>query len=123
MKTYNDAFALLQEKQNAYQFRQRQKKATLYHQIPELSDLDNQLNRLGVALTRATIAREKLDKTAIIRQQMSELEARKRPGRRKGRSADPLLLLLALSGHRNSPGRNLFMSKPVSGRNQFFQLT
>ena len=77
MKTYNEAFALLQEKQNAYQFRQRQKKATLYHQIPELSDLDNQLNRLGVALTRATIARE-LDQTAAIRLQMSELEARKK---------------------------------------------
>lgn len=65
MKTYNEAFALLQEKQNAYQFRQRQKKATLYHQIPELSDLDNQLNRLGVALTRATIAR------SSIRRQLS----------------------------------------------------
>ncbi len=77
MKTYNEAFALLQEKQNAYQFRQRQKKTALYRQIPELSELDNQINRLGVALTRATIAKE-LAKTQTIRLQMDELENRKK---------------------------------------------
>ncbi|MDP2842341.1 MAG: hypothetical protein Q8O06_01705, partial [Acetobacterium sp.] len=76
MKTYNAAFALLQEKQHAYQFKQRKKKEALYRQIPELSDLDNQINRLGVALTRATIANEQ-EKTAAIRQQMSALETRK----------------------------------------------
>jgi hypothetical protein len=63
MKTYNAAFALLQKKQHAYQFKQRQKKEALYRQIPALSDLDNQINRLGVALIRATVANE-LDKTA-----------------------------------------------------------
>lgn len=76
MKTYNAAFALLQEKQHAYQFKQRKKKEALYRQIPELSDLDNQINRLGVALTRDTIANEQ-EKTAAIRQQMSALETRK----------------------------------------------
>lgn len=76
MKTYNEAFALLLKKQNAYQFKLRKKKEALYQRIPELSSLDNEINRMGVALTRATIAND-LDKTTKIRQTMNDLEAKK----------------------------------------------
>lgn len=77
MKTYKDAYALLIQKQNAYQFKQRQKKDALYKKIPELSSIDNEINRCGVALTRATIANE-IDEAKTIRNKMSDLESRKK---------------------------------------------
>ena len=77
MKTYKEAFALLLEKQNAHQHRQRQKKEALYKKIPELSAIDDEMNRLGIALTRATIARD-TNEAASVRNRMSALENRKK---------------------------------------------
>lgn len=77
MKTYKEAFALLLEKQQAHQYQQRQKKAALYQKIPELSAIDDQMNRLGIALTRATIARDQ-KQAATLRQQMAKLDDHKK---------------------------------------------
>ncbi|MBC3889945.1 AAA family ATPase [Acetobacterium paludosum] len=77
MKTYKAAYALLLEKQNAYQFRQRKRKETLYKNKPELSTIDSNINHLGIALTRATIAHD-LGKADAIRNKMSALEDRKK---------------------------------------------
>lgn len=88
MKTYKDAYALLLEKQTAYQFVQRQKKEALYKKKPELFTIDHEMNLLGIALTRATVAGE-LDKRDRIRKEMDVLEAQKL---RQGAGYETLLI-------------------------------
>jgi|LGOV01.1.fsa_nt_gb DNA replication protein DnaC len=77
MKTYKEAYTLLLHKQNNYYYHQRQKKELLYKKIPELSNLDQQINHLGVSLIRETI-QDNHQEIETIRKKMEELENEKR---------------------------------------------
>lgn len=76
MGTNKEAYALLLEKQNNYQLKKRHKKEKLYRQIPELEGLDQEINLVGVGLTRATIEKNQ-SKISELKEKMEGLEKRK----------------------------------------------
>lgn len=73
MKSNKEAHALLLRKQKSYQNKLRLEKEKRFEKYPELSELNHQMNQLGISLLKSSHP-EKTDQIAAIKEQMNVLE-------------------------------------------------